>query len=296
MKARSLADLDELARSAPCEGAPLSELQSWMVEVLRHPRALGCCPEMVLRANVHFGENERLSPAAQLEIYRRQFWLRHTSVLVEHFPGLSRILGQQAWEPLAESYLEEHGRDVVSLDDLGSAMAEHLLARPEIPHQKMCVDMARLEWAYQVAFAAADDAPISAKKVAGIPPEHWSEAILSLASSVQLLALRYPVASLRRAFRSDPPCSHRDDFPEERPHYLVVYRREGELWDKEVSLPAFLLLEQLKTQVPLAAACEAVVRACPDAQAVFNAELRVWFTHWGRLGWIVDVHGAPRRK
>jgi hypothetical protein len=56
----------------------LSELQLGMVEALRYPRALPDDPLWVDFAAENLCGNERLSPVEQLEIYREQFWLRHT--------------------------------------------------------------------------------------------------------------------------------------------------------------------------------------------------------------------------
>ena len=73
------------------------ETQVWMAELLRRRRALPRDAEVAERARLLIRGNDRLSPVEQLEIYREQFWLRHTASLLEDFPGLSGILGQEAW-------------------------------------------------------------------------------------------------------------------------------------------------------------------------------------------------------
>jgi hypothetical protein len=61
----------------------------------------------------------QLPPVEWLEIHREQFWLRHTSSLVEDFPDVSGILGQDAWATLIECYLEAHPPRSCTLRYLG---------------------------------------------------------------------------------------------------------------------------------------------------------------------------------
>ena len=78
-----------------------------MALALRRRRALDADPDATAFAEAEIAANERLSSVERLEIYRVQFWLRHTSSLVEDFPGLCGVIGQSAWERLVEGYLED---------------------------------------------------------------------------------------------------------------------------------------------------------------------------------------------
>jgi hypothetical protein len=262
--------------------------------LLRHPRGLAKSEAMQKAAAIHFAGNERLSPAEQVNIYRQQFWLRHTSALVEDFPGLTRLLGQKSWEPIAESYLSLKSNDTLALKDLGRNMAQHLRSLPErtIAHlgidRLLLVEMAELEWAYLRAFDLCEHPPLSLEKLAKIPADDWGKARFLLSPTLSLFRFQYPVADLRRSFKAaSESLSVRGDAKE--PHNLVVYRRERTLWDKRVSNAAFLLLEQFHKGTPLVPACEAIVAADPSAEQVLDEQLTEWFTLWGRLGWIVDV-------
>ena len=104
------------------ERQELDELQRWMASKLRELRGLPKDEPTTALARRHFTGNDRLSPVEQLEVYRQQFWLRHTSALLEDFPGLSGILGQRDWERLTESYLGAHAPTSFTLRDLGAAL------------------------------------------------------------------------------------------------------------------------------------------------------------------------------
>src|SRR5688572_19048830 len=125
----------------------LSRLQHWLAEQMRARRGLARDAKVVEQAAEHLTGNERLLPVEQLEIYRQQFWLRHTASLVEDFPGVGGILGQEQWEPLVESYLERFQPEGWTLRDLGRHFPEHIAAS-ELAQRELCHDMARLEWCF----------------------------------------------------------------------------------------------------------------------------------------------------
>ena len=279
----------ELAALCPKADAPLSEIQEWMAKILVHRRGLNKTEEMREAAAIHFSGNSRLNPAEQINIYRQQFWLRHTNTLIDDFPGVSRILGQKEWERVVESYLSEEGYRFFALRHVGSLLAQHLENMPNLRHGALLVDMARLEWAYEQAFDVPNDPTLSPEKLASLPAEAWPLARIQLSHSLHLLKVRYPVARLRRELKKGDFAFDREQGLPEEPQNLVVYRRENALWDKAISTPAFLLLEQFQRGTPLVPACEHVVGLDPSAEAVFDEELMSWFSLWGRLGWITDV-------
>lgn len=285
----SLPTTDELAAKAPALTASLTELQNWMAELIRHKRGLARSEAMQAAAAMHFSGNDRLSPAEQINIYRTQFWLRHTNVLIDDFPGLSTLLGQKAWEKVAESYLTEVAFDVFALRDLARQMPEHLAQMPDVPHRELCIDMARLEWAYEDAFDAEDDGKLDLEKLQGLPPDAWATVRFSTSHSLRLLQVDFDVAALRRAWKAAPGSINRENPASPSPQNLVIYRRQGTLFDKSLSLSAYLLLKRLHEGKPLILACEATIAEYPEAETVFDAELSSWFSLWGRLGWITDV-------
>jgi hypothetical protein len=264
----------------------LAELQRELVEALRQGRSLASDPKWAGFAATHVAGNERLSPVEQLEIYREQFWLRHTSSLVEDFPGLGGILGQAAWEKLAEQYLREVVPDSYTLRDLGSQLPRVIAQAAWLPHQALCLDMARLELAYIEVFDAADSAPLAPERLTVLAEDDLLRAKLAIAPSVRLLSLDYPVADLRRALRAEG--DEAVAIPEPAPQHLVVYRRDLGLWDMPVSRAAFALLAGLARGMPLGAAAESAANT-PEAEAELGAKIGDWFREWTTKGLIHDV-------
>ncbi|HXK19570.1 MAG TPA: DNA-binding domain-containing protein [Polyangiaceae bacterium] len=264
----------------------LSELQRRMVGALRHDGALTQHAGWSQFALEHVSGNDRLSPAEQLEIYREQFWLRHTGSLVEDFPGLSGILGQEDWEKLAEHYLREVTPDSYTLRDLGARLPELIERASWLPHQALCLDMARLELAYIEVFDARDTPPLAPERLATIPEEAFADARLVIAPSVRLLEVRYPVADLRRRLRTDS--AEAVAIPDESPLQLVVYRRELGLWDMPLSRVAFAFLSGLVAGKSLGAAAE-MAASTPEAESELAQSIGGWLGEWTTKGLVCDV-------
>jgi hypothetical protein len=224
----------------------------------------------------------------QLEIYREQFWLRHTSSLVEDFPGLGGVMGQADWEKLIENYLTETTPTSWTLRNLGDRLPEHVERATWLEHHEVCVDMARLEWLYIELFDAPSAPPLEATKIASIAPEAWTTAIVVTSPALRLLGVRYPVADLRRELRLRP--DEPVPIPEPGPQNLALYRAANRsLYHKPLGRGAFELLLALTERVPLVAAAERAATRAPDDAPEIEANVGAWFQDWGRLGWVVDV-------
>ncbi|HEY2408179.1 MAG TPA: DNA-binding domain-containing protein [Polyangiaceae bacterium] len=267
---------------------PLDQIQAFMSEQLRKLRALPKDAAVAALADQHIGGNQRLSPVEQLEIYREQFWLRHTGSLVEDYPGLGGILGESHWQRLVEEYLLARAPTSYTLRDLGLELPELVERASWLPHQGLCVDMARLERIYIEIFDAADAPPLDASRLAAIPESAWETARLVPHPALRLLKVGYPVVELRHALRSAEGHSA-IAIPEPETQYLAVFRADLRLLSERLSAGAFALFDALMGRVPLVQACELAQREVPAEADAITASLAGWFQDWSARGWIVDV-------
>ncbi len=266
----------------------LSPLQEQIVSAIRARGALPRDAAWRAFADEHLCGSSRLTPVEQLEIYREQFWLRHTSSLVEDFPGLGGILGQADWEKLVEQYLTEVAPESYTLRDLGSRLPEVIERASWLPHQALCSDMARLELAYIEVFDAAELPPLRPERLAAIPEEALADVRLVLAPWLRMLAVRYPVADLRRQLRAQADGDEAVPIPEPHAQQLLVYRRDFRLWDMPLSPVAYAFLSGLGAGKSLGAAAEhAAVDA--EAEAELSQNIGAWLAEWTGKALITDV-------
>jgi len=267
----------------------LDEIQAFFAEQLRSRRALPRDTSVRERAERLLKNSGRLSAIERLEIYREQFWLRHTSSLVEDFPGLSGILGQEAWAALIEGYLDAYPPRSFTLRDLGLHLPEYIASRRSLENQRLCQEMAALEVAYVEIFDAADAVPVSHATVASVPESAWAGARLVVHPALRLLELEYPVAALRRKLIEAPPGAERPPLPAREPQCLLVFRRELQMFHETTNKAAFRILRALTRRVPLTAACELAAAEVPEEAATIAENVGRWFQSWAARGFIIGI-------
>ena len=270
----------------------LHDLQRWVVQHLQSRGNLPQSEAIGAEARSRLTGNDRLSPVEQLEVYREQFWLRHTASLVEDFPGVGGILGQAAWEKLVESYLAAESPHGWTLRDLGRDFPRHVERQHELPHHALCHDMARLEWCFIELFDAADRPGLDFAKLAALPPGTLETGQIALNPALALLEVRHPVADLRQrllAARATPGAAP-VPIPEPQAQQLVLYRAaDRRLYHCPVSPEAFALLDGLRRGLSLVAACEHALEQAPAHAERLQRNVGTWFQQWAQRGWLVDV-------
>jgi hypothetical protein len=265
----------------------LDEIQRRAAFLLRSLHALPSREDAVDFASAEIAGNSRLSPVEQLEIYREQFWLRHTAALLEDFPGLAGIVGQRDWERLCEEYLEQTPPQSYDLADLGHAFPDLVEKSDWLPHRELCADMARLEWAYAVAFGAEDTPLLDPAAIAAVPDDAWESARLTLSPSLSLLRVSYPVVALRRRLLT--PSEDPVAIPDPEAACLAVYRRELSTRVERLDEPAFVLLESLRNGMALMPSIQAASEITQMSLDQIGAELGGWFSAWSRDGIVTNI-------
>ena len=259
----------------------LNEVQEFMAEVLQKPRPLAEHAKLAEATPGLIAGNERLSPIEQLDIYREQFWLRHTGALEEDYKTLLQGLGHEAFHSMCADYIETHPPDSFSLRDLGAKLPAFLRATEPFAADALACDLAEYEWAFVDAFDAPDAPPLDTAAIAAATEDDWSRAKLELAPSVQLIRARYPVDELRAAVQKDES----PERPDPKDVHLVVWRGPDAMKYLDVEPAARALLRRLANGESLAGACEAIAVEEP----AIGEKVGPWFQQWSQFGWIARV-------
>jgi hypothetical protein len=245
---------------------------------------------LATRVAEHVTGNDRLSPAEQADLYRRQFFLRHVEALLEDHPGIAHYLGEDGFEAFACAYLAKHPPKTPSLRDLGADVADFAATWEGLPEhlRPVCVDMARYELCIVELFDAENVPPPDAAQLAAVPQEAWLTRPLVLTPLLRLLEFRHPVPELRVAIKLGE-CAAEPPAPE--PAYHGVFRRDDRIAFERLPAEAFALLRLLAGGAPLAGACEDLSRTLTDeAAARVESEVGDWFQRWASWGWILGVN------
>lgn len=256
----------------------------WLGERLREVRDLGRSPEHHQEAARWLTGNDRFLPVEQAEIYRRQFWLRHTQSLVEDYPGLGGILGQRDWERLVEGYLSEQPPRHWSLARLADRLPEYLQRQAWVPHPELCLGMARLERAFCRVFDAWDAPPLRPEALLGLEAADFGAVRLVLAP-LEAFLVRHPVDSLRQRLMAHEPGV---PIPPPEPEFGLVVARDtlGTPLCHRADAAEVALLLALQGGTPLLAAAEAVEASRPGS---VEPSIGAWLTRWASLGWVTAL-------
>ena len=259
----------------------LTEVQDFMAEVLQKPRPLAEHAALAEATPGLIAGSARLSPVEQLDIYREQFWLRHTGALEEDYRTLCHVLGHEAFHSLCADYIAAYPPDSFSLRDLGAKLPSFLETAEPWSGDTVAQDVARYEWAFVDSFDAPEAPPLDTTAIASASEDDWSRAKLELAPSVQLVRARFPVDELRAAVQRDetPPR------PAAKDTFLVVWRGPDAMKYLDVEPAALALLQRLQKGEGLASACEAMAAEEPAV----GEKVGPWFQQWSQLGWIARV-------
>jgi Putative DNA-binding domain len=244
--------------------------------------------------------NDRLTSLERLEIYNKQYWYRLLDCLWDDYPGLRAILGDKKFQSLRIAYLQRYPSRSFTLRNLGSRLVEFLQEQPRYaaPHQAMCLDMARFEWAQVVAFDEAANPPLTVDELLGKAP---GKLRMALQPHLTLLEMGYPlddfvIAIKKRdtALRSEASNAVDADRKQSRPRrsrvpkpakvFLAVHRYNNSLYYKRLAPEAFRILAALRDGATLAQACAAVAPK-KDPGGAFASQIQTWFAQWMEMGW-----------
>ena len=159
---------------------------------------------------------------AQFGVYRVAYRARLRAALRDNFETLPRVMGDDAFDALANAYIDSHPSQHYSLRWFGHALCDFMAANAALVDHPAMVDLARLEWALRQAFDAAPAELLSADALAALPASDWADLRLGLHPSVQLLALQWAVGPIWHALKDG-----QDDMvpPQALAHHLLVWRQ-----------------------------------------------------------------------
>lgn len=144
----------------------------------------------------------RFSAARHLQVYRNNTFANLTDALAADYPVIQRLVGEGFFNFLADAYIRRHPPRSGNLHQFGDALAEFLGGFEPARHLPYLPDVARLEWAWQESYHAADAQALSAEALAAVAAEDYSRLVFALHPSVRLLESRYPC---RRIWQVNQP-------------------------------------------------------------------------------------------
>jgi hypothetical protein len=210
-----------------------------------------------------------LTPAARLAVYRHHVLASLTAALEATFPVVVRLVDPRFFRYAADRYVREHLPAGPCLFEFGASFPEFLGAFPPCRHLVYLPDVARLEWAMNVALHAPDAASLTADGLRALAAGAAGDISLGLQPSVTLLRSPWPID---RIWHANQPGASEDVVDLDAGGVSVqVWRRDDEVVFRVLTAAAFALRAALARDGRLGAAAAAARAA--DAHADLPALL-----------------------
>ena len=144
-----------------------------------------------------------LDPAARLRIYRNHAFATIGAVLEGTFPVVCRLVDKRFFAYAAHEYLREHPPHSRCLVEYGADFADFLAGLEPCKNLPYLADVARFEWALNIAATVREASPLKIEVLAGIAPEGASLLKISLQPSVSYFASGWPIDAIWLANQQD---------------------------------------------------------------------------------------------
>ena len=184
-------------------------LSDWQAQVQAYLLNPDAQPNPVLHASL-LG-SAALSAEQGLAIYHNAYRARLLEALRGDYPAVHGWLGDEEFDALALAYLNAHPSQHFSLRWLGAQLADFIDGYLVPAQAEPLSELARLEWAFTLAFDAPEADALSLAQMAELPAEDWPTLQVRLLPSVQWLVCRHNSLALWRA------CKAQGDFPGSQP-------------------------------------------------------------------------------
>lgn len=162
----------------------LHELQTRFADTVLNPGSTGF--ERHIRANGLTGEQ-------RLRVYRNNVFVSLTEALRACYPVVSGLVGKRFFDCAAAHYIRAYPSASGNLHDFGRELAKFIGDFPPASQLVYLPDVARLEWAYQEVFHAAEPAPLDFARLASVPSDRYSDLRFELHPASRLFASPFPV-------------------------------------------------------------------------------------------------------
>ncbi|MDB5389931.1 MAG: hypothetical protein JWM11_5577 [Planctomycetaceae bacterium] len=271
-----------------------------MQSVLQHPAgtdALSTGPQQISGI---IDASSKQSSEERLQVYCNAYFARLLDCLREEFGTLTRFLGQEVFDELAVTYLNQYPSRSYTLSQLGADFPRFLaesrdkFSDPEETDSngspawvQFLIDVATLERVQSEVF----DGPgteglrlISPEDLKRISPDNWSHTRLEPAPCLRLLALEYSAQDYIKASRLDPEAP----LPDPQPTWLAITRRQYVLRRIPLEKQEFQVLRHLLDGATLGQALEVLDVQTENLEHLVH-DIERWFQSWTLEGFFISV-------
>lgn len=201
---------------------------------------------------------------ARFDVYRHAYRARLRAALRDNFDTLPLVMGDDAFDELANAYIAASPSNHYSLRWFGHRLAQFMATNVELVAHPAMLDLARMEWALRGAFDAAASAVLTGAELAALPADEWPEMRLGLHPSVQVLTLQWavgPVWHALKAGQTEVPA------PQAMVHDMLIWRNGLQPQWKSLNESQAVFVRGMQTNRSFGELCEDVSQIVGEKDA-----------------------------
>jgi len=208
-----------------------------------------------------------LAPESRVQIHRNHFLTTVSAALAATFPVVTRLVGERCFDGLARRFIEKSPPASPCLFEYGADFAHFLANQPILYGVPYVTDLARLEWAFNVANTAADAPQLTASDLRAASPNHCGRLGFTLHPSVRLVSSPFPIDRIWRAHQGTEGLEIRIDLKGATTRLLILRDRDNDVVWRRVTAAESAFLRGLRAGRGLDFACE----TAREKDSQFNA-------------------------
>jgi hypothetical protein len=204
-----------------------------------------------------------LDAPARIAIYRSNVFGNYRNTLREVYPVILALVGEPFFVHAADAYAARYPSRSGDLNDFGGELGDFLAQWPPSAQLVYLPDVAKLEWAMESVFHAADAAPLDLQALAAVAPEVVATLRFDLHPASRIICSRYPIL---RIWQVNQPgfTANQSVQLDAGGDSLLVIRRSSAVELERLSPGELALLQGLAEGVSMAEAHTRAVQADPE--------------------------------
>ena len=204
-----------------------------------------------------------LDAPARIDVYRNNVLSNYRATLREVYPVVLALVGELFFDRAADAYTSSYPSRSGDLNDFGGEFSDFLAGWPPAAPLTYLPDVARLEWAVERVFHAAEHPPLDLTALAAVPQQGLSELRFVLHPASRIVRSPYPILRIWQVnqigFNGDQSVSL-----DTGGDTVLVIRRDATVELERLSPGASTLLQALAADLTLAQAHARALEADPE--------------------------------
>jgi len=209
-----------------------------------------------------FKTDTGISLENRMKVYRNNVIRSLTDATLSALPMTKKLVGEEFLEEAARRYVVKNLPTEGNLNLYGTTFPDFIRTYEPAQAIPYLYDMTRLEWAWEKAYYAADDAALDPQKLAQLPEDDLADVGFELRRSCFLIESDHPLDIIVDFCRSE-----REDTIQKLPKHgvkLLAYRPLLSVEIRKITDHEYLFLETLKNGKTIHETAETILEDDPN--------------------------------